>query len=55
MRWERALTGNYLLGLDLGDPGFNYSIPSRFRARLAESNAEMALLQRLLQPSYYLR
>lgn len=29
MRWERALTGNYLLGLDLGDPGFNYSILSR--------------------------
>lgn len=39
----------YLLGLELCDPGFNYSILSRFRARLVEGNAEMCLLQRLLE------
>jgi transposase len=39
----------YLLGLELSDPGFNYSILSRFRARLVESNAEMSLLQGLLE------
>jgi transposase len=39
----------YLLGLELSDPGFNYSILSRFRARLVEGNAEMSLLQRLLE------
>ena len=27
----------YLLGLELSDPGFNYSILSRFRARLVEN------------------
>lgn len=41
----------YLLGLELSDPGFNYSILSRFRARLVEGNAEMFLLQRLLERS----
>jgi transposase len=39
----------YLLGLELSDPGFNYSILSRFRARLVENNAEMSLLQGLLE------
>jgi transposase len=39
----------YLLGLELSDPGFDYSILSRFRARLIEGNAEMSLLQRLLE------
>ena len=39
----------YLLGLELCDPGFNYSVLSRFRARLVEGNAEMSLLQRLLE------
>jgi transposase len=39
----------YLLGLELTDAGFNYSILSRFRARLIEGNAEMSLLQRLLE------
>lgn len=31
----------YLLGLELSDPGFDYSILSRFRDRLIEGNAEM--------------
>ena len=39
----------YLLGLDLTDQGFDYSILSRFRDRLVEGNAEMSLLQRLLE------
>ncbi len=39
----------YLLGLDLTDQGFDYSILSRFRDRLIEGNAEMSLLQRLLE------
>jgi transposase len=38
----------YLLGLELSDPGFNYSILSRFRARLVENNAEMSLFTRAL-------
>jgi transposase len=39
----------YLLGLELTDPGFDYSILSRFRERLIEGNAEMLLLQTLLE------
>ncbi len=38
----------YLLGLELGDPSFDYSILSRFRDCLIEGRAEMLLLQRLL-------
>jgi transposase len=39
----------YLLALELSDPGFDYSILSRFRDRLIEGRAEMSLLQRLLE------
>ena len=39
----------YFLGLELSDPGFDYSILSRFRGRLIKGNAEMSLLQRLLE------
>jgi len=39
----------YLLGLELSDPGFDYSILSRFRDRLIEGHAEISLLQRLLE------
>ena len=39
----------YLLGLGLSDPGFDYSILSRFRDRLIEGHAEMSLLQQLLE------
>lgn len=41
----------YLLGLELTDPGFDYSILSRFRDRLVEGNAEMLLLQQILDKS----
>jgi transposase len=39
----------YLLGLELSDPGFDYSILSRFRDRLIVGDAEMLLLERLLE------
>jgi transposase len=39
----------YLLGLELSDPGFDYSILSRFRERLVRGNAEMWLLEALLE------
>jgi transposase len=38
----------YLLGLELSDSGFDYSILSRFRDRLIEGQAEMSLLDRFL-------
>src|SRR5438876_1919088 len=38
----------YLLGLELSDPGFDYSILSRFRDRLIEGHAETYLLDHLL-------
>ncbi|MGA9669633.1 MAG: IS1182 family transposase [Terracidiphilus sp.] len=41
----------YLLGLELTDPGFDYSILSRFRDRLIEGNAEMLLLRQILDKS----
>jgi transposase len=39
----------YLLGLELNDPGFDYSTLSEFRARLIAGRAELVLLERLLQ------
>lgn len=39
----------YLLGLELEDPGFHYSILSRFRSRLREGGAEHLLLDRLTE------
>jgi len=41
----------YLLGLELTDPGFDYSILSRFRDRLIEGNAETLLLRQMLDKS----
>jgi transposase len=38
----------YALGLDLTDPGFNFSVLSEFRARLIAGSAEQLLLDRLL-------
>jgi transposase len=38
----------YLLGLELADPGFHYSVLSEFRARLLEGNAEQLLFEKLL-------
>jgi transposase len=38
----------YLLGLDLTDPGFDYSVLSEFRARLSTGDASERLLEKLL-------
>jgi transposase len=38
----------YLLGLDLSDPGFDFSILSEFRSRLLGGEAEARLLDKLL-------
>ena len=39
----------YLLGLEINDAGFDYSILSEFRGRLIAGRAEPVLLERLLQ------
>jgi transposase len=39
----------YLLGLELGDEGFDYSVLSEFRQRLLDGKAENQLLDKLLQ------
>lgn len=38
----------YALGLELTDPGFDFSVLSEFRARLLEGGAEQLLLDRML-------
>jgi transposase len=38
----------YALGLDLADPGFDFSLLSEFRTRLGENQQETLLLDRLL-------
>lgn len=39
----------YALGVELSDPGFDFSLLSEFRTRLVEQEAETLLLERLLQ------
>jgi len=39
----------YLLGLDLTDPGFDFTILSDFRARLVEGSKELLLLDKMLE------
>src|SRR6266487_4515207 len=39
----------YGLGLELTDPGFDFSLLSEFRRRLVDKGAEMLLLDRLLE------
>jgi transposase len=39
----------YALGLDLDDPGFNFSVLSEFRGRLAAGGAEQLLLDEMLE------
>ena len=38
----------YLLGLELTDAGFDFSVLSEFRARLLDGNSELLLLEKLL-------
>lgn len=39
----------YALGLELTDPGFDFSVLSEFRARLLKGGAEQLLLERMLE------
>jgi len=39
----------YALGLDLADPGFDFSVLSKFRSRLLAGSAEMLLLEKMLE------
>ena len=39
----------YLLGLELTDPGFDFSVPSEFRTRLLKGGKEAILLDKLLE------
>lgn len=39
----------YLLSLDLGDPGFDFSVLSEFRSRMITGRLEQQLLERLLE------
>jgi transposase len=39
----------YALGLELTDPGFDFSVLSEFRARLLEGGAEQLLLEKMLE------
>jgi len=39
----------YILGLELDDPGFDFSVLSEFRQRLIEGKAETILLEKLLE------
>jgi transposase len=39
----------YALGLERTDPGFDFSVLSEFRARLAEGSSEHLLLESLLE------
>ena len=39
----------YALGLELTDPGFNFSVLSEFRTRLVEGGKERLLLEKLLE------
>jgi len=39
----------YALGLQLSDPGFNFSVLSEFRSRLLEGDKESLLLEKLLE------
>jgi transposase len=39
----------YALGLDLADPGFDFSVLSKFRSRLLAGSAELLLLERMLE------
>ncbi len=43
------LDWKYLLGLELTDPGFHYSVLSEFRDRLVQGSAEQLLLDALLE------
>lgn len=46
---KARLDCKFALGLELGDPGFEHAVLSKFRARLIEGKAEHRLLNALLE------
>lgn len=44
----RAIDWKYALGLELGDPGFDPSVLSKFRARLVEHGLERQVFEKML-------
>jgi transposase len=46
---RERMDGKYSLGLELTDPGFDFSLLSEFRLRLVEAGAQTLLLDRLLE------
>ena len=48
-RCASTLDWKYVLGLELTDPGFDFSVLSEFRARLVAGNAALRLLDTLLE------
>jgi transposase len=45
----RAIDWKYALGVELGDPGFDFTVLSKFRARLAAHGMERVVFDRLLE------
>jgi len=46
---QQRIDWKYALGLELTDPGFDFSLLSEFRVRLVENQQETVLLDRLLE------
>jgi transposase len=46
---RERISWKYVLGLELTDPGFHYSVLSEFRQRLIAGSAEQRLLEKLLE------
>ena len=46
---QSRIDWKYALGLELSDPGFNFSVLSEFRARLIEGQATQKLLDKMLE------
>ncbi|WSP93579.1 IS1182 family transposase [Streptomyces sp. NBC_01233] len=45
----RAIDWKYALGVELEDPGFDFSVLSKFRARLVEHDMERVVFEKLLE------
>ena len=46
---QSRIDWKYVLGLELTDPGFDFSVLSEFRTRLIEGQAELKLLDKMLE------
>src|SRR5258705_336297 len=45
----RAIDWKYAIGVELDDPGFDFTVLSKFRARLADHGMERVVFDRLLE------